>query len=282
MHDAATLAGLGQHLLERVAPDLAEARLGDQLARADARDEHRRNTFTGTTDHRGRIRVRGELDTESWALVASALEPLAKPAPTVHADGTKEHDPRTVGQRNADALVELSRRMLDTDQLPSRGGYPAHLAVTIDLDTPDLRDRGRDPRHRRTHQRPGRPQDRRVTATVLPVLLGTDGIPLDVGRAIRVFTKELRRAVEVRDIGCAFPGCPRPAAWCQVHHILHWADGGPTSLDNGVLLCGAHHRLIHHGQWTVRLGTDRRPEFTPPDWIDPDRRPRRNRLHLRA
>ena len=118
--------------------------------------------------------------------------------------------------------------------------------------------------------------------TVLPVLLGTDGIPLDVGRAIRVFTKELRRAVEVRDIGCAFPGCGRGAAWCQVHHILHWADGGPTSLDNAVLLCGAHHRLIHHNQWTVRLGPDRRPEFTPPDWIDPDRKPLRNTIHLRC
>ena len=132
VHDAATVAGLGQHLLERVAPDLAEARLGAQLARADARDEHRSNTFTGTTDHRGRIRLRGELDTESWALVTSALEPLAKPAPTVHPDSSTDHDPRTVGQRNADALVELSRRMLDRELLPSRGGYPAHLAVTID------------------------------------------------------------------------------------------------------------------------------------------------------
>ena len=81
--------------------------------------------------------------------------------------------------------------------------------------------------------------------------------------------------------GCAFPGCQRGAAWSQVHHIVHWADGGPTSLDNAVLLCGAHHRLIHQGQWTVRLGGDRRPEFTPPDWIDPDRKPLRNTIHLR-
>ena len=154
VHDAATVAGLGQHLLERVAPDLAEARLGEQLARADARDEHRPNTFTGTTDHRGRIRLRGELDTESWAMVTSALGPLAKPVPTVHPDGTRDHDQRTVGQTaDADALVELSRRMLDTDLLPSRGGYPAHLAVTIDLHTSHHRDRRRHPRHRRPHQR---------------------------------------------------------------------------------------------------------------------------------
>ncbi len=118
--------------------------------------------------------------------------------------------------------------------------------------------------------------------TLLPVLLGSDGVPLDVGRAMRVFTKELRRAVEIRDIGCAFPGCARGAAWCQVHHILHWVNGGPTSLDNAVLVCGYHHRLVHRGGWTVRLGTNRRPEFTPPAWVDPARTPRRNILHTRC
>ncbi|MBA2640533.1 MAG: HNH endonuclease, partial [Nocardioidaceae bacterium] len=85
-----------------------------------------------------------------------------------------------------------------------------------------------------------------------------------------------RRAVEVRDIGCAFPGCTRPADWTNVHHIVHWVDGGPTTLDNGVLLCGTHHRTIHRGDWHVQLGTHRKPEFLPPPWIDPDRTPLRN------
>jgi hypothetical protein len=111
------------------------------------------------------------------------------------------------------------------------------------------------------------------------VLLNSAGVPLDVGRAIRVFTRELRRAVEIRDVGCAFPGCARPASWCNVHHIVHWAHGGSTSLDNGVLLCHAHPTVIHRGEWTVRLGDDRRPEFTPPAWVDPVRRPRTNSLH---
>ena len=118
-------------------------------------------------------------------------------------------------------------------------------------------------------------------ATILPVLLNSAGVPLDVGRAIRVFTKELRRAVEIRDRGCAFPGCDRPPSWCNVHHILHWAHGGPTSLDNGVLLCHAHHTVIHRGEWQVHLGPNRRPAFTPPTWIDPDQQPRTNTLHLR-
>ena len=64
----------------------------------------------------------------------------------------------------------------------------------------------------------------------------------------------------------------RPApAWTQAHHIVAWSRGGPTTVDNGVLLCGHHHRLIHQGHWTVTIADDGQPEFTPPDWIDPHR-----------
>jgi hypothetical protein len=61
-----------------------------------------------------------------------------------------------------------------------------------------------------------------------------------------------------------------PLAWCVCHHLLHWADGGHTSLGNLVLLCGRHHTVIHHGDWAARLGADGRPEFIPPAWIDPN------------
>jgi HNH endonuclease len=65
-------------------------------------------------------------------------------------------------------------------------------------------------------------------------------------------------------------------AWCICHHIVFWADGGTTCLENLVLLCERHHTVIHHGEWTARLGSDGLPEFIPPPWIDPQRRPRRN------
>ena len=52
---------------------------------------------------------------------------------------------------------------------------------------------------------------------------------------------------------------------CHAHHIVHWADGGKTSLDNLVLVCGEHHRVLHHTPWQVRLGPDdARPEYLPP------------------
>jgi len=70
-----------------------------------------------------------------------------------------------------------------------------------------------------------------------------------------------------------------------VTHIIHWADGGPTSLDNGVLLCGHHHRQIHADEhtdgWSIQAVPGGRPVFIPPAHDDPDRRPRRNTVHLR-
>ncbi|HEX2774433.1 MAG TPA: HNH endonuclease, partial [Micromonosporaceae bacterium] len=72
-----------------------------------------------------------------------------------------------------------------------------------------------------------------------------------------------------------------PPRWTEGHHIRHWADGGSTSLENAVLLCRHHHRQVHHHAWDVRLGADGHPEFLPPAWLDPDRRPRRNQFHRR-
>ena len=77
----------------------------------------------------------------------------------------------------------------------------------------------------------------------------------------------------IRDQGCAFPSCGRPAAWCQAHHVIFWADGGTTDLANLMLLCRFHHRHIHKGQWEAVIGKDGHPWFIPPTAIDPHRRP---------
>ena len=119
-------------------------------------------------------------------------------------------------------------------------------------------------------------------ADLIPIALGTSGEVLDVGRTHRLVTPAIWRALVCRDAHCAFPGCTRPPIMCHAHHITHWADGGDTSLQNMVLLCGHHHRTIHHTPWQVRLNPDDgKPEFLPPpktghpppDWIRT--RPRR-------
>ncbi|MDX1396749.1 MAG: HNH endonuclease signature motif containing protein, partial [Gemmatimonadota bacterium] len=95
-------------------------------------------------------------------------------------------------------------------------------------------------------------------AGLVRVERGAEGSVLDVGRKTRTVPTPLRRALEIRDRGCRFPGCGY--RFTDGHHIKHWADGGETSLANTVLLCGHHHRLVHEGGWTmIRLADARRP-----------------------
>ena len=75
-----------------------------------------------------------------------------------------------------------------------------------------------------------------------------------------------------------FPGCSRPASWCQVHHVLARVDCGLTDIDNLVLVCGWHHREFDGRGWAVRI-TDGVPEWLPPPWLDPDQKPIRNTAH---
>ena len=87
--------------------------------------------------------------------------------------------------------------------------------------------------------------------------------PLEVGRRTPVVPAALRRAIVIRDRHCRFPGCDRPQSWCDAHHVVHWADGGETSLANLVLLCRRHHRLVHE-RFAMSLVGDR-PVFRRPD-----------------
>ncbi|WP_236783118.1 DUF222 domain-containing protein [Arthrobacter sp. QXT-31] len=115
-------------------------------------------------------------------------------------------------------------------------------------------------------------------ADIIPVLLSSQGRILDIGRTTRIFPPHIRKALNARDQGCAFPNCTIPATWCEAHHITYWSQGGPTSTDNGVLLCTAHHHLIHKEQWKIHIknGT---PWFIPPPHIDPRQQPRQNHHH---
>ncbi|MFB2572271.1 HNH endonuclease signature motif containing protein [Micrococcus sp. IITD107] len=88
---------------------------------------------------------------------------------------------------------------------------------------------------------------------ILPVVLGAQGQIVDAGPARRVFPAPLRRAIIARDRGCAAPGCGQPATYCQVHHVQHYEHGGPTTVENGVLLCEHHHQAVHHDQYRIHM-----------------------------
>ncbi len=95
-----------------------------------------------------------------------------------------------------------------------------------------------------------------------------DGLPVDVGRTTRVIPFRLREALRARDGTCRFPGCAA-TRHLHAHHVVHWADGGPTDLSNLLLVCGAHHRFVHAKAWEVRLHDDGRASFRPPEAAHP-------------
>jgi hypothetical protein len=102
-------------------------------------------------------------------------------------------------------------------------------------------------------------------SSVMRVVMAGRSEPLDVGRRTPVAPPAMRRAVIVRDRHCRFPSCDRPHSWCDAHHVVHWADGGPTALPNLLLLCRRHHRLLHdRGGFRLEL-LDGRPVFRRDD-----------------
>jgi hypothetical protein len=99
------------------------------------------------------------------------------------------------------------------------------------------------------------------------VVLDSLGNPVDLGRTTRIVPKGLRRALEVRDGGCTFPGCDAPSSWCDLHHVVHWADGGPTSAENLASLCRHHHGVTHRRGWEMTADPHMQHRFT---WTRPD------------
>jgi len=206
----------------------------------------------------GMVRIDGDLDPDSGETVLTALRSCA--------DGEiwsgDREDRRTPGQRRADALGEICRQWLDSSDRPQVGGERPNVTVTAGLQA--LRGRGEPAQF--DHLGPIGHEAARTwacDASVTRVVLGPRSELLDVGRRTPVVPAPMRRAVVVRDRECRFPGCDRPPPWCDAHHVVHWADGGPTALSNLVLLCRRHHRLVHHG-FTVGM-VDGEPVFRRPD-----------------
>ncbi|MBA2508266.1 MAG: DUF222 domain-containing protein [Nocardioidaceae bacterium] len=285
LHHAGVLAGLAAHLLEVVAPEVAEAKLAEQLKRDEARDGEYNVRLSTQPNWRWRISLRGDFGPESWAVVAAVLGPFTKPAHHAGTDGAGNggvptRDPRSYDQRLADGLVELARRQLVAGDLPVRGGKRPQVVVTIDHDRL-VNEMGLGLLDNNVPVTATAARRIACDAQLISMVLGADSVPLDVGRSQRLISGELRAALVARDSGCAFPGCLRPADWCEAHHIVHWADGGSTSLTNSVLLCGHHHRVIHDRQWQVQMSLRGRPEFIPPAHLDPEQRPRTNTVYLR-
>jgi hypothetical protein len=229
------------------------------------------NEFRYRREPGGGMSFRGRLDPETASTLDALLGPLAKPQ---HTDGVP--DLRSPEQRLGDGVAAIIHLAANAGDAPVRGGVKPHLTVTLDyqvlaerVGTATLEDGSTLPAA----------TVRRLAcdAQLIPMVLGGDSVPLDVGREHRLVRGQQRNALIARDKGCAFPSCSLPARWTDAHHIVSWADGGDTDLDNLVLLCRSHHRLVHHSDWVIRMSRGV-PWFIPPPAIDPARQPRRNIL----
>jgi hypothetical protein len=174
---------------------------------------------------------------------------------------------RSWSQRRADALAEICTEWLEGCNQVTVGGVRPHLSVIVDVAT--LRAESASPAQPAELGWSGpitasEAQLIGCDATISRILMDGPSLVLDVGRATRTIPLAIRRAVVARDRTCVAPGCHRPPEHCDVHHVRFWEQGGDTSLDNTVLACRRHHRMIHHMGFRVVVDSTGRRSIEPP------------------
>ncbi|TCC19912.1 HNH endonuclease signature motif containing protein [Kribbella sindirgiensis] len=297
------LVSLADHLppadLRKAAKEISDL-LDADGPEPDEKQAYERESLTLMNAENG-VKFIGYLANENAELLRSLTFEGARPHKTV--DG--ELDPRPRDKRQADALTTAltiaaaatdagftsSARSGESVERESAAGDPvveaaggwvpgfgakANITVTIDLE--DLK--------RATADATDDLVSARVTgdlvygdalsaaairrlacdAKVIPLVLGSNSAPLDVGRSVRLVTRAMRRALNARDKGCVV--CGAPPVMCDAHHLQSWIDGGATAIHNLALLCRRHHRALHDGHWTITI-TNGKVHVSRPTWADP-------------
>jgi Domain of unknown function (DUF222)/HNH endonuclease len=205
----------------------------------------------------GSLLISGQLDPAGGAALLTALGPLAR--------RSGAHDDRSQERRNADAVVELAMHALDAGLIPQRASQRTHLQVTTSLETllglPGAPAAEMDlslPISSKTVERLA------CDCSITRILLDSESVVIDVGRAKRTISGPARKALNIRDRGCAWPSCERPASWTEGHHLVHWIHGGTNEPSNLALLCYRHHWMVHEGNWQIIRGDDGRMLTIPP------------------
>jgi hypothetical protein len=253
--------------LQRVAAYWRQAVEQDHALDSDEKVRARRRLHASVS-FLGMVRVDGDLDPETGETLLTALKAVLDAESKKGGAG----DDRTPSQRRADALGEICRQWLDSGERPGIGGERPHVTVTVGVDALREAPHGGDGSPGTSeldHTGPVVPETARrlaCDASIRRVVMAGASEPLDLGRRTPVIPPGMRRAVILRDRHCRFPGCDRPHAWCDAHHVVHWTDGGPTALPNLLLLCRRHHRMVHRRGGGFRLDLeDGRPVFRRPD-----------------
>jgi hypothetical protein len=218
----------------------------------EARKGHASEELTYHWDEDGSLVIRGRLAPVEGALFLKALETARQKLWNEHQRAAGEVAERgPAGPRrpsNVDALVAVADTSLASEEAARTGGDRFQVAIHVEPEA--LREGGEGSCLLADGPAIAPETARRVACDAsIVTLIERGGEPLGVGRKTRRIPLALRRALQARDGCCRFPGCGNRHA--DAHHITHWADDGGTELDNLVLLCRRHHRLVHEGGWTV-------------------------------
>ncbi|MDN4476270.1 DUF222 domain-containing protein [Demequina sp. SYSU T00192] len=264
----------------RRACEQLRARLDREALAAKERRHRQQRSLVVSRDGDGMTRLSARLDAASAAPIVAWLDAQVKDGFQRRNDdpALAKADRRSAPQMRVDALVTLAQHGLGCDA-PGTG---VRTEVIIRIDKTDLED---DLALGSCDSLPGpitvgTMRLMAVDARILPVVMGGDSVPLDWGRARRLYTADQRKALIERDGGCAW--CLAPPTWCIVHHSRYWRDGGRTDLEDGVPLCTGCHVRLHTTDWELEM-RDGRPWFIPPASIDPTRTPIQGgtaRLHI--
>jgi hypothetical protein len=205
----------------------------------DIEDAEQRAELFFTQTYLGRWDVSGHFGVADGTVINTALRSY------IQASYLDPSDKRPLPQRLAEAAVSIHRFWLDHNTtVETSGGEKPHITVVVDYQTltggvdrlPELDGHAIDPETLRRWS---------CDAGIVRIVTDAASQPIDVGRRTRTIPSALRRALEIRDGGCTWEGCGAPVAWCDAHHIVHWASGGDTNLDNTLLLCRKHHTRTH-------------------------------------
>jgi hypothetical protein len=260
--DAVTLRRLGKRLYEVVCPEAAEAVEGERLAREEAR-AHRNASVSFWDNGDGTVDGRFRLPVLHAELLKKALETLTSPRRLGEGrldpvTGRKLPYPVLLGQ----GLMELLESHLYPSGLPSAGGSPFTLVVTMGLDAL-LSGLGCATLETGARISAGEARRLACSAGLIPMVLDGDSVVLDVGREQRLFDKHHRIALAQMYGGCAVATCDRPPSWTEAHHRRPWQRGGRTDLSNGLPLCPPHHSMADHPQsWTMATLPSGKVQFT--------------------
>jgi len=181
----------------------------------------------------GSLILSGVLDPVEGIALRSALEPLARKSGV--------HDNRTREQRLADALVELT----------TGGKQTVALQVTSSVETLLGLVGAPGAENEFSLSISSKTVERWACDSSITRILMQDSVVIDVGRAERTIKGPRRRALIARDQHCRWPGCERPASYCDGHHLRHWIRGGGGEMENQILLCRRHHWMVHEGNWRL-------------------------------